>query len=313
MNALALVLALAAQVVFSFADPAIDESSGLVDLGSLMVTTNDSGDDALLYVVDPATGRTVGRTAYARAVLDVEALAPAGDGEVWAGDIGDNQATRRTVTVYRVPVGRGERQVQAPSYRLAYPDGAQDAESLLYAGGRLYVITKAIFGGTVYAAPEHLDPGGVNALTPVGKVGLFATDAALFGDGRHVLVRGYGTAEIRTFPGFVRVAGFDLPDQQQGEGVSIGPGDRIRLSSEGAHSPVLQLALPAGVKDAMAAGPPATAPPTPSPTATPSIDPTEGRLPAMTTSSSPGPLLTIGVVLLLLLGVGAWARGRSRR
>jgi len=62
MTPVALVLAIASRVLFSFADPAITESSGLVDLGSLMVTTNDSGDDAVLYVVDPTTGRTVGRT-----------------------------------------------------------------------------------------------------------------------------------------------------------------------------------------------------------------------------------------------------------
>ncbi len=311
MNLLALALALVSQVVFTFADPAIEESSGLVDLGGLMVTTNDSGDDALLYVVDPATGRTVGRTAYARAVLDVEALAPAGDGEVWAADIGDNGSTRTSVTVYRVPVGRGEKRVDAPAYRLVYPDGPHDAESLVQGGGRLYVISKEIFGGTVYAAPPHLDPAGENRLTAVGRVGLFATDAALFGDGRHVLVRGYGSAEIRTFPDFRRVAGFALPDQEQGEGVSIGPGDRIRLSSEGAHSAVLQVELPDTVRARMDARP--TSSPTPSPTATPSIAPEEGRLPPMTTSSSPGPTLAIGAVLLVLLGVGAWSRRRRRR
>ena len=48
----AVVLALVGRVVFSFVDPAITESSGLVDLGALMVTTNDSGGDPLVFVVD---------------------------------------------------------------------------------------------------------------------------------------------------------------------------------------------------------------------------------------------------------------------
>lgn len=310
MKVLALALALATQVVFSFADPSIDESSGLVDLGSLMVTTNDSGDDALLYVIDPATGHTVGRTAYAPAVVDVEALAPAGDGKVWAADIGDNRGTRSRVTVYRVPVGRGEKRVDAPSYRLVYPDGAQDAESLIYGAGRLYVISKGIFGGSVYAAPQDLDPAHDNRLTKVGRVGLFATDAALFSDGRHVLVRGYGSAEVRTFPGFELVGNFDLPDQVQGEGISIGPGDRIRLSSEGALSEVLQIELPPAVSSEMAAASPSAAP---SPTAEASIAPEDGRLPAMTTSSSPRPLIALAAMLAVLMGVGAWATRRRGR
>jgi hypothetical protein len=250
VNALGLVLALAGRVLFSFTDPAITESSGLVDLGSLMVTTNDSGDDAVLYTIDPRTGRTVGRTMYAPAVTDVEALAPAGAGQVWAADIGDNTETRQAVEVYRVPVGRGERRVSAPSYRLVYPDGPHDAESLIAPGGRLYVITKNIAGGTVYAAPRHLDPNHSNRLTAVGAVTEWATDAAMLGSG-HVLVRGYGVAEVLTFPGLRNVASFVLPAQDQGEGISVGPNGRIRLSSEGEHSEVLQIGLPAHVRAAM--------------------------------------------------------------
>ena len=248
MTALALVLAVASRVLFSFVDPAITASSGLVDLGSLMVTTNDSGDAAVLYVVDPATGRTVGRTYYARSVVDVEALAPAGKDAVWVGDIGDNTETRPFVEVHRVPVGRGVRHVDVPSYRLVYPDGPHDAESLIAPAGRLYVITKGVLGGKIYVAPRPLDPNHVNRLKAVGVVTEWATDAAMLGS-KHILVRGYGSAEVLTYPGYQRVAGLHLPDQQQGEGVSVGPGHRVRLSSEGVHSRVLQIALPARVQE----------------------------------------------------------------
>ena len=257
----AILLALVGHVVFSFADPAITESSGLVDLGDVMVTTNDSGGGALVYVVDPATGRTVGRTTYADRVVDTEALAPAGGDVVWVGDIGDNAEDRSSIEVYRVPVGRGDRTVRAPSYRLDYPDGAHDAESLVAApDGRLYLITKALLGGTVYAAPRHLDPAGANRLRAVATVDVWATDAALFPDARHVLVRGYDGAVVYTFPGFQPVAAVDLPRQRQGEGVSIGTSGRIRLSSEGVHSAVLQADLPAEVVAAMAGRPASTSP-----------------------------------------------------
>lgn len=302
MSAIAVLLAVVSSVIFSFTDPDITESSGLVDLGALMVTTNDSGDDAVLYTVDPRTGRTVGRTTYARAVTDVEALAPAGAGKVWAADIGDNTAVRQVVEVYKVPVGRGDRRVDAPSYRLQYPDGPHDAESLISPGGRLYVITKGPLGGKVYAAPRVLDPVRVNRLTAVGIVTEWATDAAMLG-ARHVLVRGYGSAEVLTFPGFRKVASFELPSQAQGEGVSVGPGGRVRLSSEGEHSAVLQLALPAEVK-AMVRPAPASPPSIPHPVESFG----EGR----STDLGLGPWVYGGAALGAFVVALWWARRRLR-
>ncbi|HEX7715918.1 MAG TPA: hypothetical protein VF416_01425 [Marmoricola sp.] len=249
MSLAALLLALVGRVVFSFVDPAIDESSGLVDLGSLMATVDDSGGDPLVFVVDPRTGRTVGHTTFASRTEDVEALAPAGAGSVWVGDIGDNAEERTSVRVYRVDLGRGDRRVDAPSYELVYPDGPHDAESLVAApDGRLYVITKGLLGGTAYAAPRHLDPGRTNRLRPVASVDVWATDAAFFPDGRHLLVRGYDNAVVYSFPDWRPVASFDLPRQRQGEGVSISRSGRVRLSSEGRHAAVLQVDLPDAVR-----------------------------------------------------------------
>ena len=45
MNVAAVLLALVGRVLFSFVDPAIDESSGLVDLGSLVVGTDETAAD----------------------------------------------------------------------------------------------------------------------------------------------------------------------------------------------------------------------------------------------------------------------------
>ncbi len=242
--------------VFTFSDDDITESSGLVDLGSTMVTMNDSGGDAVVYVVD-GDGDTIGRTTYADEVEDVEALAPAGRSAVWVGDIGDNQALRPTVRVYRVPVGRGDRTVDATSYELDYPDGSHDAESLLSGrDGRLRIVTKGITGGQVYVAPKVLDPNGPNRLERGPEVALWATDAALFADGRHVIVRGYGSALVATFPAFEQVGYFDLPDQEQGEGISVGPADRIRISTEGSNTQLLAIRLPASLTTRLA-GPPA--------------------------------------------------------
>lgn len=305
MSAAALLLALVGRVVFSFVDPAITESSGLVDLGSLMVTTNDSGGDPLVFVVDPRTGRTVGRTTFADSVEDVEALAPAGPHAVWVGDIGDNAEQRSSVEVYRVSVGRGDTEVRAPAYELVYPDGPHDAESLVAApDGRLWVISKELLGGTAYVAPRHLDPDRPNRLRAVAPVDVWATDAALFPDGRHVLVRGYGTAAVYTFPGFKPVASIDLPHQRQGEGVSIAASGRVRLSSEGPNSAVLQVVLPDALRAIVEPTPTQT--PAPKPTSTDTDD-------ERTLSEGVPTAVLIGAMVVLLGAIGAWVGSRRRR
>ncbi|RLV47508.1 hypothetical protein D9V37_15095 [Nocardioides mangrovicus] len=235
--------AVLAATVFTVQDPRIDEDSGMVDLGSLTILTNDSGDAGRVFVLDDH-GRTVGITDYGSQV-DAEALAPANAGHVWVGDIGDNDRERRFVVVRKVPVGRGERTVQVPAYRLIYPDGtAHDAETLLRDphSGRLFVVTKALFGGVVYAAPQRLDPGADNQLTSVGSINDFATDGAFLSDDQ-VLVRGYTDVGVYAYPGFRRLATYPLPAQRQGESISVGPGGRVRIGSEGVRQPVVQLRL----------------------------------------------------------------------
>jgi hypothetical protein len=237
-----------AQVVFSFQDGEIIESSGLVVVDGLVVTTNDSGDTGRVFTVDPATGRTVGVTGWGNDPRDVEALAPLGDHEVWAGDIGDNTGSRESIQVSPVPVGPGTSDVDAPVYDLVYPDGPHDAETLMSdpGTGRLYVATKDVLGGTLYAAPEKLDPGKPNELTPLGEVLPIATDGAFLPGGRSFVIRNYATAAVYAFPSLEKLDQVELPSQPQGEGVAVDPDGSLLLSSEGLHSKVLRVALPAG-------------------------------------------------------------------
>ena len=225
-------------------DPRIDEASGLVDTGSLMVTTNDSGDTGRLFVLDRHC-RTVGVTSYG-AADDAEALAPGGAGRVWVGDLGDNTSSRDDVVVRRVPVARGERTVSATAYRLVYPDGPHDAETLLRdpRTGRLYVVTKQLLSSQVYAAPRRLVADRPNRLRAVAKVSLTPTDGSFLRDGRRVVLRGYASASVYTFPGWRLLGAVRLPEQQQGESLSVGPGDRVRIGSEGLDQPILDVRLP---------------------------------------------------------------------
>ena len=295
------------EVVLTFADPAVVESSGLVALDDLVVTVNDSGDSGRVFAVGPE-GRTVGVTTFAESPVDVEALAPAGPdhpGEVWVGDIGDNAAARSSVSVTRVPVGRGDRSGAYPTFELVYADGARDAETLLVdpITGRLHVVSKGIFGGTVYSAPRRLSPERPNVLRPVADALPVATDGAFWPDGRHLVVRGYGRALVYAWPSMTAVADLDLPDQDQGEGIAVTADGRVLVSTEGQFTDVLEVPLPRDVRQAVApererAGS-GTDPARPPVSPMPVIEET-GPLPLWL-------LLGGGAGVIVLLGLVAWA------
>jgi hypothetical protein len=282
------------RTLFTFDDEAVFESSGLVDIGPVVYTTNDSGDDAVLYGFDTGSGRLVSSTTYADKVEDVEALAPGRDGTVWAGDIGDNRLHRDSITVYAVTPRPGRQDRPAKAYDLTYPDGPHNAEALLVGpdDGRVFVVTKSPFGGTVYAAPRTLAAAGrPNPLTVFARVRGLVTDGTFFPDGKRVLLRTYGTASAYTFPGFAPLGTVRLPSQPQGEGISVAQDGRVLVSSEGVRSPVLQVTLP----DALTA-----------PSASPSSSPLPPRGPA--TPAAPAATRSTaewGWIALAAAGIGA--------
>lgn len=311
-------------VVLTFTDQRIVESSGLVASGDDFVTVNDSGDDGRAFLVD-RSGDTVGVATWGEAT-DVEAVAPWRRGSVLVGDIGDNNAERGSVSLLRVPIGRGDREVAPDVFELSYPGGARDAEALLVhpVTHQVYVVSKEVFGGTLYAAPRELRSGRTNRLTTLGPVIGIVTDGAFFPDGRHLVLRDYGQAVVYTFPSLERVGEVPLPDQPQGEGIAVAADGSVYVSTEGQFTSVLRVRLPDALRDVVTPAPA----PEPTPTATPTATPTptqtatppatrsrEGReLPETTSTDRPfwpwflTGWLGLGVIGALLL---ALRRGRS--
>jgi hypothetical protein len=230
-----------AQVVFSFRDTDIIESSGLAVVDGLVVTTNDSGDSGRVFSVDPVTGKTVDVTDWADDPTDVEALAPDGPGAVWVGDIGDNTESRDSVQIAHVALG-GTGSDEPEVRDLTYPDGAHDAETLMLdpTTSRLYVASKGALGGELFEVPES----GDGELRALGDVLPLATDGAFLPDGKHFVVRNYAVAAVYAFPSLEKVDQFQLPDQPQGEGLAVDADGSLLLSSEGLHSKVLRVTLP---------------------------------------------------------------------
>ena len=316
------------RVAFTFTDRKITESSGLVVRGPLAFTINDSGDGPRLYSVDTATGDTVATTTYSSDVVeDVEALAPGQGADVWVGDIGDNAEERDSLNVYRVvPLGGARQQrnavegdrkaieetVEAEKFSLVYPDSAHDAETLLVHPdtGRLHVVTKSVTGGTVYAAPDTLDPESANRLQEVVDVPGLVTDGSFLPDGDHILLRSYGRAAIYTFPELRLVGPLDLPAQKQGEGVAVDRDGSVFLSSEGIFSDVLAIVLPDEVIEAL--GNPKLD------KTLPAKPPPKPEIPASEPVSTGGDAVLWVVVGIVGVALAGWlaiavARRRSRR
>lgn len=304
------------KTVFRFQDPAIVEASGLVVEDGLFVTTNDSGDTGRVFAVEPGTGATSGVTSWSSDPEDVEALAPAGPGEVWVGDIGDNLGQRSSIRVTRIPVGSGDRSASGTSYDLVLPGGAQDAETLLShpESGRLFVATKDIFGASLFAAPGNLSPDRPNRMKRLGPTLALATDGAFFPDGRHLLVRNYQQAVVYTFPGLERLGSMTLPSQPQGEAIAVAADNRVYVTSEGRRQAVLEIVMPKAVREQVASGrgddEPTTGP-TPKP---------RNELPEEAARASRDPWqwvlgagLFVVAVVVLLLAVRPGAAAASRR
>lgn len=259
------------EVAFRFADPRIDESSGLASSSTadgVLFTHNDSGDEARFFAVGPDGRTLVTYTLPGVQARDWEDMARGPDDKgrssLWFGDIGDNNAMRDNgLLVHRVrePVpGDDPRVTTEPptSFRLRYADGPKDAETLLVhpRTGRLYVITKPFAGpAKVYAAPTQLDPAGPNALEQVAQVDLkptgtsggpnigalaqvLVTAADIAPDGSRVALRTYTDLYEWAVPGDDVAAAFDgaptvtpLPVTRQGEGLAYSRDGRAVLLS----------------------------------------------------------------------------------
>jgi hypothetical protein len=237
------------EVAFSFADPEIIESSGLVAKDGRFATINDSGDSGRVFTVDPSDGETVAVTSWNGEPEDIEAMSLMPEGDVLVGDIGDNTASRESIELLRVPFGT-DGAVEPTTYDLVYPDGAHDAEALLVhpETGQVLIVAKEFIGG-LYAVQTKLSADGDNELELIGEDLLpIATDGAFFPDGRHFVLRGYGDAAFYRWPSLEPVGEIELPEQEQGEGIAVDRDGRVYISSEGLYSEVLRIELPKSLR-----------------------------------------------------------------
>jgi hypothetical protein len=252
-------------------DRRITESSGVAVSPGVIWTHNDSGDGARFFALDRSCRTLATYTVAGGRATDWEDMAR-GAGALWFGDIGDNDAERSGVVVYRVPEPSARPAVQsvrATAYRFRYDDGPHDAEALLVEPrtGQVFVVTKSFLGkASVYAGPLAPSASSTNVLTKVGSFRLSPSGTAggpagvagqvsvTGGDisprGDRIVVRTYTDAYEWVVTGGDVAAAFEgepvrteLPETEQGEAIAYDTDGRSWVTtSEGTGAPVHRIA-----------------------------------------------------------------------
>jgi hypothetical protein len=171
---------------------------------------------------------------------------------VYIADIGDNDARRKQITLYRIPEPAASESSVAVKevFHATYPDGAHDAETLLVTpDGGLYLVTKGDTSAVaLYKFPRDLRPGASHRLERVGQprgsgkpsASDRITDGTVSPDGAWVVLR---TNDALTFyrasdflagkwaeAGRVDLSGLR---EAQGEGVALADDGTVYLTGEG--------------------------------------------------------------------------------
>jgi hypothetical protein len=235
--------------------PQLPEASGVAlsrRNPRVLWTHNDSGEP-VVFALD-STGRLLGRVRVAGAdVADWEAVAvgPCPGGScLYVADIGDNDANRPRITVYRVPEPAPGEAATRPAEALhaTYPDGAHDAEALFVtADGDLFVVTKGETGPiALYRFPRPLRGGAAVRLERIATLGGQVkkkdriTDAGASPDGQWIALR---TRDVIMFHRTAELTSgrrgeplqFDVTalGERQGEGIALASGGTVYLVGEG--------------------------------------------------------------------------------
>lgn len=177
----------------------------------LLWTHNDSGDTSQLFLVHK-TGVTLAVYNFNKPVRDCEDMAiwyrNDGKAEIFIGDIGDNEAKRPYITIYRFLEPKVEKASlkgeisidKVKQLKFKYPDGPRDAECLMVdpIDKKIYIISKREDSVGIYSAPLNSSSSQVITLTkelslffPGQRSAKWITAGDISANGKHILVKSY--------------------------------------------------------------------------------------------------------------------------
>ncbi|HTN06963.1 hypothetical protein [Agriterribacter sp.] len=196
-----------------------DETSGIAASSinkGLLYIHNDSGDTSRFFLIGTdgvlkAIYTFKANPLIKNGVTDCEDIAvgrgPKGKPYVYIGDIGDNNAKRKYITVYRIkePKLKSSAKIftgyaNADPLYLKYPDGARDAETLMVdpVEKLFYIISKREDSVSVYTAPLLFKRNDTVILTKRatlffegGNSGKWISGGDISANGSQVLVKSY--------------------------------------------------------------------------------------------------------------------------
>ena len=185
----------------------VDEASGLAAgrlNTKLLWTHNDSGDGPMVYALSQKGEMRCSVSVTNAKHVDWEDIAigpgpKSGVPYLYVGDIGDNNAKRSNIVVYRFAEprvdGRTKRQdVAADALTFTYPDGARDAEALIVdpLTQDLFIVTKREQQSRVYMAAAPHEGGSARELTFVTELPInMVTAGDISPVGNDILVKNY--------------------------------------------------------------------------------------------------------------------------
>ncbi|BAU52579.1 hypothetical protein [Mucilaginibacter gotjawali] len=259
----------------------MDEISGIAASGineDLYYVHNDSGDTSRFFAIYPSG--ELKSTVYFNGdprekrygVHDCEDIAVGpgpvqGKSYIYLGDIGDNDAERKYLVVYRMEEqkewagGKNYNTTATPVY-LKYPDGPKDAETLMVdpVEKLIYIVSKRHDTVGVYTAPLIFRPDDTVTLTKRCKVffpGIkpfkWITAGDISKDGQQVLIKSYNKVYYwkrdRDEPIWKTVQKpwklLPYEEEKQGEGIGFTPdGKGYYTCSEGVYTPIYYYRIP---------------------------------------------------------------------
>lgn len=236
---------------------AVRETSGLVQSRrnpGIFWTHNDAGNAAVLYGVT-AEGAIRSTVKVQGARLedweDIDVAPCSGGHCLFIGDIGDNSAKRRSITIYRVSEPAPEATTTSPAVAMTaqYPSGPRDAEAMFIVAGDIYVVTKGrkeaieLYRWPLSSSGTIVTLEKVRELLPKPRSSKdLVTSAAASPDGKWVAIRTYRS--LHFYPAAALVSRrssapsalkIDLSraNEPKGEGIALANDGTVWLSSEG--------------------------------------------------------------------------------